>query len=354
MSRRRNPRRSAAFFTSRNVSIGPESNSSDLSDASDGDFNLLEILLNLHRTRNAQKTRKPRKPKKSTTAAHGGTSSMGGRGGTSSGRGSKTQGRGARSRGRGIASQTLTSTQVGSQVGHSSCGSTPLDWESDIEVIEEDVKAIHQKDIENRVNTFFKSGNLMSDDEDDDLGLAKIPDKQPPKEPKEFYLLSDSDDEQPTVKDSVTCPQTVESQPNPVEIISINNDNDELMDIVDKILDCDDVPLEARLEVTNQPDKSWTEYKSKTEEILGSVNALLGELEEPKEKKEKVVQKSPEKSKPSCPICLEMLGGDVVAASTMCGHIFCHDCIKKVAQTSKTCPTCRKRVNLKQIHPLYL
>ncbi|KAG5895636.1 hypothetical protein JTB14_008645 [Gonioctena quinquepunctata] len=236
-----------------------------------------------------------------------------------------------------------------------------INLESDNENIDDidNVKVDYSKNIESKVDNFFKSSNLCSDDEDDLPDIAKSNVKQSPKEPKEMYTLSDSDDDKPSTSkmglDDSNSPSPIEE-----EMINITEESktrtqtkhDELMDIVDEILDCEG----STLEIDTEPDKSWADFKSKTEEILGSVNALLDGLKNPeKEKpKEKVPEKSPEKVKPSCPICLEVLGGGLVAAATICGHIFCQDCIKKVAKLSKTCPTCRKRINLKQIHPLYL
>lgn len=55
----------------------------------------------------------------------------------------------------------------------------------------------------------------------------------------------------------------------------------------------------------------------------------------------------------SCPICLEKLGAEPVS-STICGHIFCSTCIKNCVKTQKKCPTCRKHLTSKMIHPLFL
>ncbi|XP_023023223.2 uncharacterized protein [Leptinotarsa decemlineata] len=311
MSRRRNPRRAAA--ASRNLRVDSEENSSD------EDLDLLEILKDLLQSR--RKIPKKRTPKKSKQSSSGNKKSSG------AGRKQQTG-----------ASATVTST---------------VSSEFDCEPIDEDVKVNQLKNIESKVNNFFNSGNLLSDD--DELDIAKSNVAQPPKESKEFYSLTDSDEDKPSTskldrKDTISSlGSTLTNEPVTVEQ---SKNNDELMDIVDKILDGNEP-----IEVDTEPDKNWDEYKTKTEEILGSMNAILDEFKENVEKEkpeEKVVEKSPQKEKPTCPICLEVLGGDVVAAATLCGHIFCHECLKKVAKTSKTCPTCRKRINCKQIHPLYI
>ena len=52
-----------------------------------------------------------------------------------------------------------------------------------------------------------------------------------------------------------------------------------------------------------------------------------------------------------CGICLE---GIQDPASTICGHVFCFECIRLAQQSSKQCPLCRTRLNPKQYHRLFL
>lgn len=52
-----------------------------------------------------------------------------------------------------------------------------------------------------------------------------------------------------------------------------------------------------------------------------------------------------------CGICLENIQEP---ASTVCGHVFCFECIKLAQQSSKQCPLCRTRLNSKQYHRLFL
>lgn len=52
-----------------------------------------------------------------------------------------------------------------------------------------------------------------------------------------------------------------------------------------------------------------------------------------------------------CAICMENLKEET---STICGHIFCGACIKGAIQAQKKCPTCRKKLNMKNIHRIYL
>jgi len=40
-------------------------------------------------------------------------------------------------------------------------------------------------------------------------------------------------------------------------------------------------------------------------------------------------------------------------ASTTCGHLFCQKCIRKAVRLTKSCPTCRKKIGLKDVHRVY-
>ncbi|XP_042379618.1 uncharacterized protein LOC121972077 isoform X1 [Zingiber officinale] len=53
----------------------------------------------------------------------------------------------------------------------------------------------------------------------------------------------------------------------------------------------------------------------------------------------------------TCPICMEEL---IEAASTICGHIFCMACTKLSIRTQKKCPSCRRKLNMKNFHRVYL
>ncbi|KAK9282557.1 hypothetical protein L1049_005478 [Liquidambar formosana] len=53
----------------------------------------------------------------------------------------------------------------------------------------------------------------------------------------------------------------------------------------------------------------------------------------------------------SCPICMGPL---VEEMTTKCGHIFCKTCIKTAIASQTKCPTCRKRVTMKDIIRVYL
>ncbi|XP_038661813.1 RING finger protein 4 [Scyliorhinus canicula] len=60
----------------------------------------------------------------------------------------------------------------------------------------------------------------------------------------------------------------------------------------------------------------------------------------------------------SCPICMdgytEIVQSGRLIVSTKCGHIFCSQCIRDSLKNSHTCPTCRKKLNSRQYHPIYI
>ncbi|XP_059660146.1 uncharacterized protein LOC132306669 isoform X1 [Cornus florida] len=53
----------------------------------------------------------------------------------------------------------------------------------------------------------------------------------------------------------------------------------------------------------------------------------------------------------SCPVCMGPL---VEEMSTKCGHIFCKACIKTAVATQSKCPTCRRKVTMKDTIRVYL
>lgn len=59
-----------------------------------------------------------------------------------------------------------------------------------------------------------------------------------------------------------------------------------------------------------------------------------------------------------CPVCLDTLSQVKEAnhqmQSTTCGHIFCGPCITKVVAATQQCPTCRKRLDMRKIHPIFI
>uniref|UniRef100_A0A8C5UFL4 RING-type domain-containing protein n=1 Tax=Malurus cyaneus samueli TaxID=2593467 RepID=A0A8C5UFL4_9PASS len=43
-----------------------------------------------------------------------------------------------------------------------------------------------------------------------------------------------------------------------------------------------------------------------------------------------------------------------IILSTLCGHIFCSQCLPVALQTASFCPTCRTELTAEQFHPIYI
>ncbi|NXO76184.1 RNF4 ligase, partial [Sitta europaea] len=59
-----------------------------------------------------------------------------------------------------------------------------------------------------------------------------------------------------------------------------------------------------------------------------------------------------------CPICMDfypqiMQSGRLIL-STVCGHVFCSQCLPLALQTASFCPTCRTDLTPEQYHPIYI
>lgn len=54
----------------------------------------------------------------------------------------------------------------------------------------------------------------------------------------------------------------------------------------------------------------------------------------------------------ACPICLESIFHQQ-AASTICGHLFCKECIYQEIQIRRKCPMCKRALKRHQVHPIY-
>lgn len=53
----------------------------------------------------------------------------------------------------------------------------------------------------------------------------------------------------------------------------------------------------------------------------------------------------------TCAVCWSPLKEET---STVCGHIFCLECIRTAIKAQKKCPTCRRKLNRRNIHRVYL
>lgn len=74
--------------------------------------------------------------------------------------------------------------------------------------------------------------------------------------------------------------------------------------------------------------------------------------------KEETVGSSGSSGTVSCPICMdnyaEIVHSGRLIVSTSCGHVFCSLCLDNSLRSVKFCPTCRKKLNNKQYHPIYI
>ncbi|KAJ0245494.1 hypothetical protein HA466_0179590 [Hirschfeldia incana] len=59
----------------------------------------------------------------------------------------------------------------------------------------------------------------------------------------------------------------------------------------------------------------------------------------------------PEEPKFSCPICMCPFTEEM---STRCGHIFCRGCIRMAISKQGKCPTCRKKVTVRELIRVFL
>ncbi|PRW56909.1 ubiquitin- ligase zinc ion binding [Chlorella sorokiniana] len=64
----------------------------------------------------------------------------------------------------------------------------------------------------------------------------------------------------------------------------------------------------------------------------------------------------PEPEGPKCGICMESMGGSEgrQMASGTCGHVYCYDCLVEAVRAQKKCPTCRKGMQLRSIHKVFV
>lgn len=213
----------------------------------------------------------------------------------------------------------------------------------------------HSKMIEDKVNTFFKSHNLVSDDEDEDPKNKNYF----PQKCMKVYVSSDSEDDfkvhnlssQPSTSYIHNKPETssksnksfnLGDSKNTISVVSISRKEDEVIN-VDKILESSSTSIK----------QSLIDHKNKTADILGSISNLFDEISS-NTNSELPKPPIPDSPKRTCPVCLETLCGEVEVMSTTCGHIFCKTCIDRIVKTIKRCPTCRKVVNKKKVHKIFL
>ncbi|XP_068745190.1 uncharacterized protein [Montipora capricornis] len=82
-----------------------------------------------------------------------------------------------------------------------------------------------------------------------------------------------------------------------------------------------------------------------------SLNPSISSTEDPN-------SEQTQKNKIVCPVCLDddqtLKKRKRQLTSTTCGHVFCDRCIRSAVQLQNKCPTCRKKLSLRQLHPIFL
>ncbi|XP_048524692.1 E3 ubiquitin-protein ligase complex SLX5-SLX8 subunit SLX8-like isoform X2 [Dendroctonus ponderosae] len=252
--------------------------------------------------------------------------------------------------------------------------STTIDLDSDNEAPNAAQTKTYEASIHNKIDNVFKA--LESSDE----GLSEeetrkkkacVTSSSEPK-PKDFYtILSDSEgeDEKRTLDNSNFKVSFVTYGPQNEQLLSstsstnISNATDnsltvkpkknatDLLSYVDDILnECDVIDLDH----SNKSSSilSLDDLKKNANAILNDVTSYA-EVLQPKEPEAKKPD-TPVKEVPTCPICLENLGGSRQAMATLCGHIFCRQCLNQVMKTTKKCPSCRVKLNKAKYHAIYI
>jgi len=133
-------------------------------------------------------------------------------------------------------------------------------------------------------------------------------------------------------------------EPDSVEILSLGPDVIEIPD---------ESPVQDR---TKRALESGIERKTKRQRLALSSKVATSssrtESDEQEIQNTKVI--SDLASKLTCSICQYTIAeSKSPLTSTVCGHLFCQRCIRKAVRVTKSCPTCRKSIKLKDVHRVY-
>ncbi|XP_047316073.1 E3 ubiquitin-protein ligase RNF4-like [Impatiens glandulifera] len=79
--------------------------------------------------------------------------------------------------------------------------------------------------------------------------------------------------------------------------------------------------------------------------LEGSSNSMTGS------RRESLIVQPPPEPTFTCPVCMGTLENET---STKCGHIFCKKCIKSAIAAQGKCPTCRRKITMKDTIRVFL
>ncbi|KAE8708486.1 TATA-binding protein-associated factor 2N-like isoform X1 [Hibiscus syriacus] len=106
------------------------------------------------------------------------------------------------------------------------------------------------------------------------------------------------------------------------------------------------------------PARSTNNSQNRCREFLSSSTAIncdhyINLESSPRSMAEEIIRPQPSPKEPTfnCPICMGSLKEEM---STRCGHIFCKACIKAAIAERGKCPTCRKKVTVKELIRVFL
>ncbi|KAJ3256116.1 E3 ubiquitin-protein ligase rnf4 [Boothiomyces macroporosus] len=55
-----------------------------------------------------------------------------------------------------------------------------------------------------------------------------------------------------------------------------------------------------------------------------------------------------------CAVCQNLASKETQLCATMCGHVFCEECLLESLKHTKNCPTCRKKISKKGYHKIFI
>ncbi|XP_053123977.1 E3 ubiquitin-protein ligase RNF4-like [Hemicordylus capensis] len=119
-----------------------------------------------------------------------------------------------------------------------------------------------------------------------------------------------------------------------------------------------------------EEDRQWQNQELRSQLLSDSCILSSDDESEPRESNLHVTSKLPREllrdgiassvrsGTVNCPICMEgyseIVHSGRLIVSTTCGHIFCSQCLRDALRNANCCPACRRKLNHKQYHPIYI